>query len=286
MARWSRREATSPVYTWGVTNKELDSDKAQPSSRRRRWTRLELLIVLELYCRIPFGQMHSRNPEVIRVAEAIERTPGAAAMKLVNLASLDPGLKQRGVSGLRNASASDRAIWQEMNADWGAFVAESSLARRSYALVDDSETDTLSADEAIEDRVTERQGVVTQRVGQDFFRKAVLSAYNYKCCISGLSVEELLAASHIKPWSTDEKNRLNPRNGLLLSVLHHEAFDLGLITLDDDLKVRVSQSHLPNDDRFFSQTIAAYDGHPIAAPEKFGPHPDFLAYHREYVFRG
>ena len=92
-----------------------------------------MLIVLELYCRIPFGQMHSRNPEAIRVAVLIGRTPGAVAMKLVNIASLDPGLKQRGISGLSNASASDRAIWQEMNADWQSLLRRHSLRSKSLS---------------------------------------------------------------------------------------------------------------------------------------------------------
>ena len=247
-----------------------------------QWTREELLTVLGLYCRISFGQYNSRNKDVIRVAAAIGRTPAAVAMKLGNLASLDPTLRQ---SGLRNASNPDRAIWAEMNADWGTFVEESSEARRGYGLLDDTEPVESADGETMQERVTERKGVVTQRVGQDFFRDALLSAYNYKCCISGLAVEPLLIASHIVPWSADEKNRLNPHNGLLLSVLHDKAFDKGLITLDGDLKVRISRSHLPKGDRFFTQAIAAYDGHPIAVPEKFGPHPDFLAYHREHVFK-
>lgn len=267
-----------------MANKELGSEGTRASSSGKHWTRQELLIALDLYCRIPFGQMHSRNPEILRAAQAIGRTSGAVAMKLVNIASLDPGLKQRGVSGLRNASASDRAIWNDMNDDWQSFVAESSNARREFGLL--AEITETPEDESKSVRVTERQGVVTQRVGQDFFRKAILSAYNYRCCISGLAVEALLVASHIVPWSVDEKNRVNPRNGLLLSALHDKAFDRGLITLDDDLMVRVSRHHLPNDDAFFSQTIAAYDGHPVAPPEKLGPDPNFLAYHRKNVFQG
>ena len=245
-----------------------------------------MLIVLELYCRIPFGQMHSRNPEAIRVAEAIGRTPGAVAMKLVNIASLDPGLKQRGISGLSNASASDKAIWQEMNADWQSFVDESSNARGELGLLAETETAESPEDKGKSDRVTERQGVVTQRVGQDFFRKAVLSAYNYRCCISGLGAEQLLVASHIVPWSVDKHNRVNPRNGLLLSALHDKAFDKGIITLDDNLTVRVSRSYSPVDDEFFTQAIAVFDGQPITPPEKLRPHPDSLSYHREQVFLG
>ena len=258
----------------------------QPPPVRRRWTRQELLIVLHLYCRIPFGQSNSRNREVIRVAQAIGRTPGAVAMKLGNFGSFDEGLRQRGISGLPNASAGDREIWQEMNADWAKFATAAFTAQQEFELLDETEIAESPKDEGQSDQATERQGVVTQRVGQDFFRKAVLSAYNYRCCIAGLRAEQLLVASHIVPWSVDEQNRVNPRNGLLLSALHDKAFDRGLITLDDDLIIRVSRNYSPVADEFFTQAIAVFDGQPITPPEKLRPHPDFLAYHREHVFLG
>ncbi|MBE5204761.1 HNH endonuclease, partial [Pectobacterium sp. FL60-S17] len=45
----------------------------------------------------------------------INRTPSALAMKLVNLASLDPFIIDSGRTGLRGASNADRALWQEMD---------------------------------------------------------------------------------------------------------------------------------------------------------------------------
>ncbi len=269
-----------------MVNQGQNSDSTGTPPARRRWTREELLIVLDLYCRIPFGQFDYHNPQVIRVAEAVGRTPSAVAMKLGNLASLDPGLKQRGVSGLGNASVIDRAVWQEMNAEWTTFVSESSIARQNHGLLDDVESAKTLEDDATRDGDTEREAVTTRRVGQNFFRDALLSAYNYRCCISGLTLEPLLVASHIVPWNIDQLNRLNPRNGLLLSVLHDKAFDRGFLTLDDDLVVRVAKSHVPSMDEFFVQSVASYDGQAISPPEKFRPHPDFLAYHREKIFLG
>ncbi len=252
------------------------------SSRRGRgWSREELLIVLDLYWRIPFGQYNSRNKEVMRVAEAIGRTGGSVAMRLGNYASLDPDLEQR---GLQNGSAAVRDIWNEMGEDWDAFLEESTVARQNHGLLDESDPADMADEE--QERTTERQVVVIQRAGQDFFRKAVLAAYNYRCCISGLSETDLLIASHIVPWHIDKKNRINPRNGLLLSALHDKAFDRGLITLDGDLIVRVSRNTESDEDRFFAQTIVAYDGHAISPPEKLRPAPEFLAYHREHIFRG
>ena len=96
---------------------------------------------------------------------------------------------------------------------------------------------------------------------------------------------KLLVASHIVPWRIDRVNRVNPRNGLLLSALHDKAFDIGLITIEDNMTVRVSRKHPVRNDRFFSESIELYDGQPIHRPEKFRPDKELLAYHREHVFQ-
>ena len=56
------------------------------------WTRAQTLAALHVYLQLPFGQLHQRNPKLIALAHWIGRTPGAIALKLVNLASLDPVL--------------------------------------------------------------------------------------------------------------------------------------------------------------------------------------------------
>ena len=78
------------------------------------WTRDQLLVALGLYCELPFGQFHHRQPKIIQTAESIGRTPDALAMKLSNLASLDPVITESGRAGLAGASAGDRAIWVGM----------------------------------------------------------------------------------------------------------------------------------------------------------------------------
>ena len=67
--------------------------------KRPGWTREQLLIAFALYCRLPFGKLHYRNPEIVRIAEAIGRTPSALAMKLSNIASLDPEITSTGPQG-------------------------------------------------------------------------------------------------------------------------------------------------------------------------------------------
>ncbi len=255
------------------------------SSRvRPGWSRQQLLVAFGLYCRVPFSRLDAKNPEIVRIANAIGRSPSALAMKLVNIASLDPEITSTGRSGLKNASSNDRAMWNEMQEDWQGFAVESDQAMREIG-VPIRPPSGVSQDDANGDRVGEDRIVQsTVRVGQDFFRAAVLSAYNEQCCITGLSIPKLLIASHIVPWRIDSTNRVNPRNGLLLSGLHDKAFDLGLITVDQDLTVRVSRKQDVRNDKFFSSSIADYDGQPIRTPQKFRPSQEFLSYHREHIF--
>lgn len=67
-----------------------------------------------------------------------------------------------------------------------------------------------------------------------------MSNYINGCGITGISIPELLVASHIKFWSKNEKNRLNPSNGICLSATFDKAFDKGLIAIDSDFKVLFS----------------------------------------------
>ena len=252
---------------------------------RTNWTRQQLLVAFSLYCQIPFGRNSARNPDIVRVAGLIGRSPASLSMKMGNIASLDPAITSTGRVGLRSASAADRAMWEEMNGDWERFANEAQKALQNLQMVGQSAVSEAIPE--IED--SQREGIdrpveTTARVGQSFFRSAVLSAYSERCCITGLSVPGLLVASHIVPWSHDPVNRVNPRNGLLLSVLHDRAFDTGLLTINDDMTVKVSPAY--SEDEFFSTSVVAYHGQPIRLPEKFAPDREFLAYHREQVFLG
>ena len=94
-------------------------------AKGRTWSRDELIVVFNLYCTMSFGQMHSRNPHIIEMAQVLGRTPGSVAMKLVNFASFDPAHQSRGVRGLSGASHADRAIWNEFHANWEPLAFES-----------------------------------------------------------------------------------------------------------------------------------------------------------------
>ena len=87
---------------------------------QKLWTKEELKLAINLYCKLPFGRLHKLNPEVIHVAKLIGRTPSSVAYKLVNFASLDPSLKARGIKGASNASKLDAEIWNEFFENWGS----------------------------------------------------------------------------------------------------------------------------------------------------------------------
>lgn len=105
----------------------------------RKWTRDELLLALNLYHKLNFGQFNSSNVAVQQLAAKLGRTSSSVSMKLCNLASFDLGLRQRGVNGLRGASALDRSVWDEYHADLEASVLESELKLRDVFGVADGE---------------------------------------------------------------------------------------------------------------------------------------------------
>lgn len=250
----------------------------------KTWTRPELLIALGLYCQLPFGQFHSKNKLVRQTAEAMNRTPGSVAMKLSNLASLDPVITANGRKGLRGASVLDKAIWNEFTNHTDKLVPAVEEALQSLLTPQSSSTKQSDDRSYIEE---DHYANVKVRKGQKLFRDAVLSAYDHRCCVTGISDPRFLIASHIRPWKTDAENRLNPRNGLCLSLMFDKAFDLGLITLSENFHLMIS-SELQSlkDNQYMTESFISWTGKPIELPSKFSPNKEFLAWHRTSVFLG
>jgi putative restriction endonuclease len=252
---------------------------------QRTWTRDELILAINLYSKIEFGKMHSRNPKIIELARMIGRTPGSVAFKLVNFASLDPNLKKRGIRGASHSANLDREIWNEFYNNWDSAFEESEelLASRKNTSIENLYD--------LENIVVNEKGVdnkrwVKTRINQHRFRQMVLTNYKATCCITGLQEPQLLIASHITLWSKYENNRLNPANGLCLNSLHDKAFEIGLITISaEDYTILVSSilKKAKNDtvNRYFS----LYEGKRIILPQKFLPAQDFLKIHNDQ-FKG
>jgi predicted restriction endonuclease len=119
---------------------------------------------------------------------------------------------------------------------------------------------------------------------QAFFRDAVISSYNTRCCVTGLPLIECLVAGHIIPWSVDERRRADPTNGVCMSATFDRLFDSGLVTIEDDLTLRVSGRVRKLKDRAAAELVAARHGQKIIPPARFYPDPECLRWHRENVF--
>jgi putative restriction endonuclease len=240
--------------------------------KRNNWSEEELVQVLFLYCRTPLGRMNSRNPEVISLSQRINRTPGSISLKLGNFISLYPKHKAKGIVGSVNSSKLDRIIWEKYSEDLDSLT--DAYIKVSSSIEGVSGDGNIESEHKTTGIDTVKISQIKQRLRQQFFRETVLSSYNNSCCITGISNSKLLNASHIVPWSVDEENRLNPRNGLCLNALHDKAFDSGLLTIDNDFKVVIS-SALQKDD---PQNIwfKPFHGKHIRLPLKFLPNAEFI----------
>ncbi len=249
--------------------------------RHRDWSRNEPIVAFNLYCKIPFGRIHIRNPSIIELAKGIGRTPSAVSWKLANFARLDPALQKRNIAGASHGSKAEVEIWDEFSNNWEKLAFESELLLGQMT----GRTPDLGAEVIEFPEGRTREALVRTRVNQGFFRAAVLAAYNARCCVTGLAIPQLLNASHIVPWSIDVKNRTNPRNGLCLNVLHDRAFDCGLLTITPELKVKISS-------RLKTTLVVAetqeflwrYNDVSISPPRHFAPDQEFLRYHNKIVF--
>lgn len=242
------------------------------------WSREQALACFNLYCRIPFGKLHSRNPEIVAFADAIGRTPSAVAMKLVNFASFDPAHKKRNVRGLSNASSLDREIWEDFEAAPNTIAEQSEEAFNQLSL-----PTALPIEQELElpQGPTEKELTRPMRLVQSFFRRSVLASYGYKCSFCGLELREFLNASHIIPWSESVELRAKPQNGLCLCVIHDRAFDRKLISVDADYRLLISkQLKKANPLPLHRVAFLDLEGQRINLPGKFLPDPACLARHR------
>ena len=259
----------------------------------KRWTKFELLITLNFYHKLTFGQLHARQPVIIALAGKLGRGANSVAMKLCNFASLDPALKLRGIKGLEGASALDHATWKEFHADLNEAVPTTEQAVRALFGADESSDLEVIPKKGVHIRrpppagSTEAFATVKQRRGQEYFRDAVINNSGGVCSVTGLAVRELLVASHILPWGSHPKHRLDVRNGLSLSRLHDAAFDCGLIAFDDQLRLLLSprlKRDLPQ--RAVVENFGAYAGQALNFPEDAVlPELAFLTEHRVKKFR-
>lgn len=128
---------------------------------------------------------------------------------------------------------------------------------------------------------TEAERLVVQRIGQNLFRDALIDYWQGRCAVTGLDITSLLRASHIKPWAacSSDEERLDVFNGMLLAPHLDALFDGGWITISETGEIQVS-SQLTAQQREVLGLASSWA--PIALSTE---HQDYLAYHRDVLFK-
>ena len=125
---------------------------------------------------------------------------------------------------------------------------------------------------------TEREATVRQRIGQSLFRVGLMSLWGGRCAVTGLEVPALLRASHAKPWAdSNDAERMDVYNGLLLAAHWDAAFDAGLVSFDGEGRPLWS-TKLPQTGR--EMLRQGREPSVLLTPR----HLAYMAWHRDRVF--
>ena len=94
--------------------------------------------------------------------------------------------------------------------------------------------------------------------------------------------KNFLVAAHIVPWSKDQSIRLDPSNGICLSLLVDRAFEKGYLIVEDDHTIRIDWHRLGDDDSLRSQ-LEPYNRMKLNAPVVGGPKMEYLQRRRALI---
>jgi putative restriction endonuclease len=244
-----------------------------------------MILAFNLYLKLPFGKMHRRTPEIIELANLMERSVNSVTLRLVNFASCDPYHQQRGVKGMVGGLKQCQPIWDEFANNREALVFESEriLAEYQNKTIETKFQDLLFDIKDLKGETKIRE--VKTRVNQSVFRLIVMANYNRQCAITGIDIPDLLFASHIIPWAANEQERLNPENGICLSALYDKAFDKGLIGFDKNFQVVFSTNLQKNKGKdYFAKYFAPIEKAELQMPQKYLPKREFLEWHLDTIF--
>lgn len=249
------------------------------------WTKDELILAFNLYLKLPFGKMHSRNPDIIHLANIVGRTANSIALRLVNFASVDPYHQGRGIVGMKGGAKQVQPIWDEFfqNKETLIFESERILALKENQTIETKFSELLFDISDLNGETKLRE--VKTRVNQNVFRQIVVANYSSKCAITGIDIPELLFASHIIPWAKNEKERLNPENGICLSALYDKAYDKGFIAINERFEVLISSDLKKKcNHEYYPKYFSHLENEKIILPQKYLPNKEFLQFHLDEIF--
>lgn len=263
--------------------------------------------------------LHRAPPIVHELAKLFVRPPGSITSKMMNLdgSRANAGSQEwrffvelaadpERFPPLYNVvvlAARDMGVTPEMLPDFLAIegvdemdlLGQDELSPRTLATVVEvkaaKQRAKLLASEADTMRLVEQ----TVRLGQHRFARDVLANYQHTCAFCGFAPHSipgnrLLVASHIKPWAvSDDRERLDPLNGVAACPTHDAAFDTGLITVNGGLRVHRApalQRSSATDagvDHYFGEALQPALLVPLGGA---APAPAYLSWHHEHVYRG
>ena len=250
--------------------------------KRILWTDDEMILALDLYFKLPFGRLNHTTPEVIDLANMIGRTNNSVALRLSNYAACDPYILNSGRHGMSSGVDRCQPYWDKYSENREKLFLDAENIRAKYKKVDIEKHLSISKEDFVG---YERDAVIKQRVNQNAFREMVLANYENRCAITCINLPQLLIASHIIPWAKDEKERINPENGICLSPLYDMAFDKGLIGVRTDYTIILSKEIKEHkNEPFYEKYFASIGDKSIRLPLEHIPNKNFLEYHLENIF--
>jgi putative restriction endonuclease len=148
------------------------------------------------------------------------------------------------------------------------------------------ETNNQLTDSAIEEEIwqrtdlgpREKRQLISARIGQGIFRENV-ERIEKACRVTGVLDRRHLRASHIKPWKvSDDREKIDGFNGLLLSPHIEHLFDRGHIAFANDGRILISEHLNPT-------VLRAWGLDKIRPPQRFRPEQwVYLEFHRQHIF--
>ncbi len=122
----------------------------------------------------------------------------------------------------------------------------------------------------------------TRGSAQRAFADRVKANYKFCCAVTGISTKEFLVAAHIVPWSEDKNIRLDPSNGICLSLIMDKAFENGYLLVEDDFTITIDWTRVGGD-KTLGALLGPYDGKKINVPKANPPKVNYLKRRRARV---
>lgn len=149
-----------------------------------------------------------------------------------------------------------------------------------YVLPEEAAQEEIIVESKLSPR--KKEMLIQARIGQGEYRRKLLDECSF-CPFTEVNDERLLVASHIKPWAkSDDKEKIDPKNGFMLTPTFDKLFDRGFISFEDNGSLLVSPWLSPMNQK----RLAIYTSKRISKLQLDEKRLLYLEYHRKNVFKG